>query len=55
MPRLARVAVAAVLAAAAFAPSLATAAPPCQVTLERRWVGGPTWTAMVLVPTVTCS
>jgi len=54
MTRLTRVTVAAALAAAAFAPSLATAAPACQVTLEQHKVGGENWTAIVLVPTVTC-
>jgi hypothetical protein len=53
MSRLVRVTLAAALAAAAFAPSVATAA-PCQVTVEQRKVGGTTWTAVVLVPTVTC-
>lgn len=53
MSRLARATVAAALAAAAFAPSVATAA-PCQVDLRDRKVGGTTWTASIIWPTVTC-
>lgn len=53
MPRLVRVTVAAALAAAAFAPSVASAA-VCQVTVEQRKIGGTTWTATVVWPTVTC-
>ena len=50
MSRIARVSVAALLAVATFAPS----ASACQVTLEERKVGGPNWTAIVIVPVVTC-
>lgn len=52
MSRTIRVSIAAALIAAAFAP--AASAAPCQVTLEERKVGGPNWTAIVIVPTVTC-
>lgn len=55
MSRLIRVTAVAALAAAAFAPAAATAAPPCQVNVEHRYVGGPTWTAIILWPTVDCS
>lgn len=51
MSRLVRISVVAALAAAVVAPSAASA---CTVTLEERKVGGPNWTAIVIVPVVTC-
>lgn len=54
MSRLIRITAVAALAAAVFAPTAATAA-PCEVSVERRMVGGPTWTASVIWPTVDCS
>lgn len=56
MSRLIRVSVAAAIAAAAFAPAASSsAAPPCRVWLEERWVGGTTWTARVIAPAYECT
>ena len=56
MSRLIRVSAAAALAAAVFAPAASSsAALPCEVVMERHYIGGTTWTAVYFVPTVHCT
>ena len=55
MSRLVRAGLAAGLLTAALGGTTASAAPPCTVTFERGYSGGPNWTAVYMYPVVTCA